>query len=58
MAKFLLDASAELIATIPGEVHDMEGIDDHPYVGKCFGYGALKACAPIHCDDDANDPHP
>lgn len=57
MARFLLDSSAEVIATIPGEVHDMEGIHDHPYVGKCFQCGALKGRESLHCNDDATDPH-
>ena len=42
MVKFLLDASAALIESIPGEVHDVEGVHDRPRVWELFGGGALK----------------
>ena len=51
MAKFLLNTSTTLIASIPGEVHDVEGIHDCPCVGEFFGGGALGTGESIHCDD-------
>ena len=51
MVKFLPGASAALIESIPGEVHDVEGIHDRPCVGEFFSGSALKAGASIHRDD-------
>ena len=41
MVKFLLDTSAALIESIPGQVHDVEGIHDRPRAGELFGGSAL-----------------
>ena len=51
MVKFLLDASAALIESIPGQVHDVEGIHDRPRAGEFFGSGALEPGESIHRDD-------
>ena len=51
MVKFLLGAPATLIESIPGQVHDVEGIHDHPRAGEFFGSGARKAGESIHRDD-------
>ena len=51
MVKFLLNASAALIESIPGQVYDVEGIHDRPCVGEFFGGGALKPGESIHRDD-------
>ena len=51
MVKFLLGATATLIESIPGQVHDVEGIHDHPRAGEFFGSGARKAGESIHRDD-------
>ena len=51
MVKFLLDTSAALIKSIPGQVHDVEGIHDHPRAGKFFSGCALQAGESIHRDD-------
>ena len=51
MVKFLLDSPAALIESIPGQVHDVEGIHDRPRAGKFFGSGALKTGESIHRDD-------
>ena len=42
VVEFLLDASAALIESIPGEVYDVEWIHDCPCVGEFFGGGALE----------------
>ena len=55
---FLLNASATLTESIPGQVHDVEGIHDCPCVGAFFSGGALKPGESIHRDDlDALTPH-
>ena len=51
MVKYLPGASAALIESIPGEVHDVEGIHDRLRAGEFFGGGALKAGDSIHSDD-------
>ena len=51
MAQFLLGTSAALIESIPGQVHNVEGIHDCPCVGEFFGGGALKAGESLHRDD-------
>ena len=51
MVKFLLNAPAALIESIPGEVYDVEGIHDRPRVGEFFGSGAFEPGESIHCDD-------
>ena len=51
MVKFLLDSPAALIESIPGQVHDVEGIHDRPRAGEFFGSGALKTGESIHRDD-------
>ena len=51
MVKFLLDAPATLIESIPGEVYDVEGIHDCPCVGELFSGCALKPGESIHRDD-------
>ena len=51
MVKFLLDTSAALIESIPGQVHDVEGIHDRPCVWEFFGSGALEPGESIHSDD-------
>ena len=51
MVKFLLNAPAALIESIPGQVYDVEGIHDRPRAGEFFSGGALKAGESIHRDD-------
>lgn len=51
MVEFLLNASAVLIESIAGQVHDVEGIHDRPRAGEFFGGGALKPGESIHRDD-------
>ena len=51
MVKFLLDASAAFIESIPGQVHDVEGVHDRPRAGEFFGSGALEPGESIHRDD-------
>ena len=51
MVKFLPGAPAALIESIPGQVHDVEGIHDRPRAGEFFSSGALKAGESIHRDD-------
>ena len=51
MVKFLLDASAALIESIPGQVHDVEGVHDRPCAGEFFGGGAFEPGESIHRDD-------
>ena len=51
VVEFLLDASAALIESITGQVHDMEGIHDRPRSGEFFSGGALKSGESIHRDD-------
>lgn len=51
MVKFLLDTSAALIKSIPGQVHDVEGVHDRPRAGEFFSGGALEAGEAIHRDN-------
>ena len=51
MVKFLLGAPATLIESIPGQVHDVEGIHDRSRAGEFFFSGALQAGESIHRDD-------
>ena len=51
MVKFLLDTSAAFIESIPGKVHDVEGVHDRPCVWEFFGGGALEPGESIHRDD-------
>ena len=51
MVKFLLDASAAFIESIPGQVHDVEGVHDRGCVWEFFGGGAFEPGESIHRDD-------
>ena len=51
VVKFLLNASAALIESIPGQVYDVEGIHDRPCAGELFGGSALEPGESIHRDD-------
>ena len=51
MVKFLLDASAALIESISGQVHDVEGVHDRPCVWEFFGGGAFEPGESIHRDN-------
>ena len=52
MVKLLPGAPAALTESIPGKVHDMEGIHDRPCAGEFFSGGALlKPGESIHRDD-------
>ena len=51
VVKFLLNASAALIESIPGEVYNVEGVHDRPRVGEFFSGCALKPGESIHSDD-------
>ena len=51
MVTFLPGAPAAFIASIPGQVHDVEGIHDRPRTGEFFSSGALEPGESIHCDD-------
>ena len=51
MVKFLLDTSAAFIESIPGQVHDVEGVHDRPCVWEFFGGGAFEPGESIHRDD-------
>ena len=51
MVKLLPGASAALIESIPGQVHDVEGIHDRPRAGEFFGGGALEPGESIHRDN-------
>ena len=51
MVKFLLDTSAAFIESIPGQVHDVEGVHDRGCVWEFFGGGALEPGESIHRDD-------
>ena len=51
MVKFWPDTPAALTESIPGQVHDMEGIHDRPRAGEFFSGGALKPGESIHRDD-------
>ena len=51
MVEFLPGASAALIESIPGQVHDVEGVHDRPCIGEFFGGCTLKPGESIHCDD-------
>ena len=51
MVKFLLDTSAAFIESIPGQVHDVEGVHDRGCVWEFFSGGALEPGESIHRDD-------
>ena len=51
MVKLLPGAPAALTESIPGKVHDVEGVHDRPRAGEFFGGGALKPGESIHRDD-------
>ena len=51
MVKFLLDTSAAFIESIPGQMHDVEGVHDRPCVWEFFSGGALEPGESIHRDD-------
>ena len=51
MVKFLLDTSAAFIESIPGQVHDVEGVHDGGCVWEFFGGSALEPGESIHRDD-------
>ena len=51
MVKLLLDASAAFIESIPGQVHDVEGVHDRGCVWELFGGGAFEPGESIHRDD-------
>ena len=51
MVKLLPGASATLIESIPGQVHDVEGIHDRPRAGEFFGGGAFEPGESIHRDE-------
>ena len=51
MVKFLLDASAAFIESIPGQVHDVEGVHDRGCVWEFFGGGAFEPGESIHRDN-------
>ena len=51
MVKLLPGASAALIESIPGQVHDVEGIHDRPRVWEFFSGGALEPGESIHRDN-------
>ena len=51
MVEFLPGASAALVESISGQVHDVEGVHDRGCVWEFFGGGALKAGESIHRDD-------
>jgi len=51
MVKFLLDTSAAFIESIPGQMHDVEGVHDRGCVWEFFSGGALEPGESIHRDD-------
>ena len=51
LVTFLPDVPAAFIESIPGQVHDVEGIHDRPCVWEFFGGCALQAGESLHCDD-------
>ena len=51
MVKFLLDTPAALIESIPGKVHDMEGVHDRSRAGKFFSGCAFEPGESTHRDD-------
>jgi len=51
MVKFLPGASAALIESITGQVHDVEGVHDRPCIGEFFGGCAFEPGESIHRDD-------
>ena len=57
VVKFLLNASATLIESITGQVHDVEGVHDRPRAGEFFSGCAFEPGESIHRDDlDAASP--
>ena len=51
MVEFLLDASAALIESITGQVHDVEGVHDRSRAGEFFSGCAFEPGESIHRDD-------
>ena len=51
MVEFLLDASAALIESITGQVHDVEGVHDCPCIGEFFSGCAFEPGESIHRND-------
>ena len=51
MVKFLLNASAALIESITGKVHDVEGIHDRPRAGEFFNGCTFEPGESIHRND-------
>ena len=51
MVEFLLGAPAALVESIPGQVHDVEGIHDRGCVWEFFSGGAFEPGESIHRDD-------
>ena len=51
MVEFLPGAPAALIESIPGQVHDVEGVHDCGCVWEFFGGGAFEAGEAFHRDD-------
>lgn len=50
MMEFLFDTPAALIESVPGEVHDVEGVHDCGCAGEFFGGGTLESSEFIHRD--------
>ena len=51
MVEFLLGTPAALVESIPGQVHDVEGIHDRGCVWEFFSGGAFEPGESIHRDD-------
>lgn len=51
VVEFLLDASAALIESITGKVHDVEGVHDRGCVWEFFSGCACEPGESIHRDD-------
>ena len=51
MVEFLPGAPAALIESIPGQVHDVEGVHDCPRAGEFFSGCAFEPGESIHRDD-------
>ena len=50
MMEFLFDTPVALIESVPGEVHDVEGVHDCGCAGEFFGGGTLESSEFIHRD--------
>ena len=48
MVEFLLNAPATLIESIPGQVHNVEGVHDCPHAGEFFSGCAFEPGESIH----------